>query len=79
MVRRMIFPRDSFYMILSPHLHRCAGFLGHTRSSGFIPQSGTSDRAEITALMTDLFARHQQSGKVEFHYIMRFYCGHMDG
>lgn len=63
-----------------PHMQQfdLDGFLGRARSSGFIPQPGAPGHSEITALMTDLFARHQHEGAVEFHYITRLYFGRLD-
>jgi SAM-dependent methyltransferase len=55
------------------------GFLGRVRSSGFLPQPGASGHAELTALLTDLFVRHQCEGVVEFHYTAQLYLGHLDG
>lgn len=64
-----------------PHTQRfdLDGFLGRARSSGFIPQPGTPNHASITALMTDLFNRHQDGGMVEYHYVARLFCGRLEG
>lgn len=53
------------------------GLLGRARSSGFVPQPENSYHKEATALITDLFSRHQKSGQIEFHYITRLYFGHI--
>lgn len=53
------------------------GLLGRARSSGYVPQPGAPGHTELTAMLTDLFARHQHSGVVEFHYITRLYYGHL--
>ncbi len=53
------------------------GLLGRARSSGFIPQPGASRHAEFTTSMTNLFARHQCDGMVEFHYITRLHLGQL--
>ena len=60
-----------------PHIQRfdLEGFLGRARSSGFIPQPGALDHTDITALMTDLFNRHQCNGIVEFYYATRLFIG----
>ena len=53
------------------------GLLGRARSSGFIPQHGAPNHAEFTALMTDLFARYQCDGAVEFHYFTQLHIGRL--
>jgi hypothetical protein len=62
-----------------PHAmrHDIEGFLGRARSSGFLPQPGGPGHDELAALLTDLFARHQHDGKVQFHYITRLYVGRL--
>lgn len=53
------------------------GFLGRARSSGYIPQPGAPGHTDLTALMTDLFTRHQRAGIVDFHYITQLYVGRL--
>jgi SAM-dependent methyltransferase len=53
------------------------GLLGRARSSGYIPQPGAPGYTEITALVSDLFARHQHEGIVDFHYMTRLFVGHL--
>ncbi len=54
------------------------GFLGRSRSSGYVPQPNAPGHGDLTALMTDLFVRHQHEGKVEFHYTARLFVGHLE-
>lgn len=54
------------------------GLLGRARSSGHLPQPGEPNYAELAALITDLFNRHQQSGVIEFHYITPLYLGRLE-
>lgn len=54
------------------------GFLGRVRSSGFLPQPGTPGHAELTAQLTDLFARHQREGAVELLYTAQLYVGRLE-
>lgn len=63
-----------------PHIqrHDLEGLLGRARSSGFFPEPGTPGHAELTASLSDLFARHQREGAVEFHYTTQLHVGRLD-
>lgn len=63
-----------------PHIqrHDLEGLLGRARSSGFFPEAGAPGHAELTASLTDLFARHQHDGTVDFHYTTQLYIGQPD-
>lgn len=77
---------DRFFGDITPHeaniphimRHDLEGLLGRARSSGHIPQSGAPGHDELTALMTDLFVRHQREGTVEFHYTTQLYVGRLE-
>lgn len=51
------------------------GLLGRARSSGYLPQPGAPGYEELSGLMTDLFNRHQSSGRVEFHHTAQLHYG----
>ncbi|MHB9133562.1 MAG: class I SAM-dependent methyltransferase [Armatimonadota bacterium] len=53
------------------------GLLGRIRSSGLLPQPGAPGCEELTERITELFHRHQQDGKVEFHYLAHLYVGQL--
>lgn len=55
------------------------GLLGRARSSGHIPQPGMQGHDELTAKLTELFARYEDSGVVEFAYLTPMYYGRLDG
>lgn len=72
---------DRLFRSASPHhatfTHRQSfdlrGLLGRARSSGYLPQPDAPDYAQLAAPLADLFARHQQSGMVHFHYATQLY------
>lgn len=53
------------------------GILGRARSSGFVPQPGAPNHAELSGLLSDLFAQCESSGVVEFHYVARLHFGQL--
>jgi hypothetical protein len=68
-------PRHTYF----PHSQQfdLSGFLGRIRSSGVLPPPGAPGCDALIHDLTDLFSRHQQDGKIVFHYLAQLYVGQL--
>jgi SAM-dependent methyltransferase len=55
----------------------CDGLIGRTLSSSYTPQPGDPGYEPMIGELREIFARHQQGGRVSFEYDTRVYLGRL--
>ncbi len=55
----------------------CDGLIGRTLSSSYTPQPGHPGYEPMIGELREMFARHQQDGRVSFEYDTRVYLGRL--